>query len=753
MGIIYKTKPDLVDEKYKKERYNDNKIEVNITCNKNEENSIINNEKNSDNINNNKNDLSQKEYEEEQELFLKINKIKCLFFYSKIYKWDIVLFIINIISYCIYAISLESCGFVSTNVCTDIRGLQWYYKIVALSMTAGIIQGIFLILIFIRCEGYKHLIYDIPIFIILFFIYNGTRVDEHGLYNSIFFIVAVIITTTFLLFISYFIYFFIRKSKITFLFIALLIIIIILRYNFMTYDFCENWTKNINGTIDSNKKDYPCNITIPKKCSLDKLGGIVDLSKIFRAECHLPGVRKKEKEIFLDSIKYSKYFGSKVKNFQRFAYPITLTPDYEQRWMTDNNFATYVNEKTILLDYYEDPKEKSDKYPNELPPEITLTFDDQGYGIVNQKINFNETLSKERKKISDKKNPLFKNIFMFYIDSLSHKHFQRKLPKTTKLFKKYFLYNENYSEKKFTAFEFNKYHSLGKFTLTNIYAMNYGFPRYKLSEVTEKGVSFTKYLKENGYITGSAGTICSKDSLFADEFDDPSVNFDRYDHENVALFCDRNYYDTGYSLITGINSVIHRCLYGKKGYKYAFEYAELFWNSYKDNNKFFRLHLYESHELTLELIKYSDDDIYNFFNNFINKGYFNDTLLLLVSDHGNNFGSYYNLFEGEDKNIEGMLPLFMILIPNKKIIYKSGMYNNLYENQFTFITPFDIYNSIIHASSVNYSEIITEPKTAFERGGKYSWRGYSIFNLIDYKSRYCDNHKLGTVPSKCVCQS
>ena len=137
----------------------------------------------------------------------------------------------------------------------------------------------------------------------------------------------------------------------------------------------------------------------------------------------------------------------------------------------------------------------------------------------------------------------------------------------------------------------------------------------------------------------------------------------------MALFCVRNYYDTGYSLINGINSIFHRCLYGKEGYEYAFEYAELFWNKYEENNKFFRLHIYEAHELTLELIKYADDNIYNFFKHFIDKGYFNDTLLIVVSDHGNNFGSYYSLLEGEDKGIEGLLPIFLILIPNKKIIW------------------------------------------------------------------------------------
>ena len=166
------------------------------------------------------------------------------------------------------------------------------------------------------------------------------------------------------------------------------------------------------------------------------------------------------------------------------------------------------------------------------------------------------------------------------------------------------------------------------------------------------------------------------------------------------------------------------------------------------------MHIYESHELTQELIKYADDKILNFFENFYNKGYFNDTLLLLISDHGNNFGSYYSLFKtiSEDKDIEGMLPVFKIIIPNKKIIYDSGLFNNLIENQQTFITLFDVYNSIIHASCSDYEDIEIKPKNHFEKGGIYSRRGYSIFNLIDYKQRYCTNPELDLIPFKCVCK-
>ena len=694
--------------------------------------------------------------DDEKALFLSINLRKFIIFYIKYYRWNILLFSINFISYCIYALSLESCGFSSTNMCTDIKGMKWYYKVVTLAAISGIIQSIFISLIFFKNKGYKHLLYDIPIYFLFFYFYNGTTVEEHGLYNSMIFIVGFLISTVLLTYILYLIYFIVKKKKFyLLLFILFLVFIISFGYKFKPYDNCPNWAKSINNTIDNDSKDYPCKIQIPKKCVFDRLGNIVDIPRYIKTECHLSGVRKNEKNIFLDSIKGGKYFYNAITKFKRFGYPITTTPDYFQKWNTENRFATYINEQIIYMDYYDNEQERNKKYENVLPPEVILTFDDNEHGTISQKINFNKNISDERIKISENKKSLFNNIFMFYLDALSSKHFNRKLPKTAQFLKKYFEYNQNFSEKRFSAFEFLKYHSLTRFTVGNIYPMNYGFPPGGQSvRATEKGVSFVKYLKDNGFITGSSGTICSKDSLFPEELDLPNVEYEPYDHENLALFCDRNYYDYGYSLINGINSVLHRCLYGKEGYEYAMEYSELFWNAYKDNKKFFRLHIYEAHEMTFELIKYADNKIYNFFENFYNKGYFDDTLLIIVSDHGNNFGSYYSLFKavGEDNNIEGMLPVLKIVIPNKKIIYESGLYNNLYENQQTFISPYDIYNSIIHASCSDYKDIDTKPKNHFEKGDIYSWRGYSIFNLIDYKQRYCDNPELDLNPTSCLCK-
>ena len=76
------------------------------------------------------------------------------------------------------------------------------------------------------------------------------------------------------------------------------------------------------------------------------------------------------------------------------------------------------------MDYYDNEQQRKKKYENVLPPEVILTFDDNDHGTISQKINFNKNLSDERKRISENKKSLFKNIFMFYLDALSFKHFK-----------------------------------------------------------------------------------------------------------------------------------------------------------------------------------------------------------------------------------------------------------------------------------------------------------------------------------------
>ena len=87
---------------------------------------------------------------------------------------------------------------------------------------------------------------------------------------------------------------------------------------------------------------------------------------------------------------------------------------------------------------------------------------------------------------------------------------------------------------------------------------------------------------------------------------DRKLFYSDYDHENIAMYCDKNFIGDTLDMWKGFVSIIKRCIYGKDGYKYAMEYTKKFWEAYKDDKKYFRIHINEGHEGTLNLIKYLD---------------------------------------------------------------------------------------------------------------------------------------------------
>jgi phosphoglycerol transferase MdoB-like AlkP superfamily enzyme len=174
-------------------------------------------------------------------------------------------------------------------------------------------------------------------------------------------------------------------------------------------------------------------------------------------------------------------------------------------------------------------------------------------------------------------------------------------------------------------------------------------------------------------------------------------------------------------------SVLRRCLYGKEVYEYVFEYAKDFWKKYKENRKFARLSFIEGHELTAEVIKYLDNPLYQFLNGFIEEGYLNNSSIIITSDHGLHYGIYVNT-QSEDALIENFLPLLIFLLPNNR--NNKIKLEELYINQDKFITPFDIYNTMI---------FIAEGNKHSNHNSKY---GKSSFSYINPKGRNCLKYQI-----------
>ena len=144
----------------------------------------------------------------------------------------------------------------------------------------------------------------------------------------------------------------------------------------------------------------------------------------------------------------------------------------------------------------------------------------------------------------------------------------------------------------------------------------------------------------------------------------------------------------------------------------------------------------DGHEGTLEVVKYSDDIIYNFLNSLYNDNLLKDTTVFLISDHGCHMPSIYYLYDFY--KIEKRLPIFLMIINDRKNMDYYQQYFNIHENQQTLITGYDFYNTIgniIYGENYinieNKNDTHDTPKSPF---------GKSLFDKLNAKERKPTNY-------------
>lgn len=143
-----------------------------------------------------------------------------------------------------------------------------------------------------------------------------------------------------------------------------------------------------------------------------------------------------------------------------------------------------------------------------------------------------------------------------------------------------------------------------------------------------------------------------------------------------------------------------------------------------------------AHEGTGEVLKYLDEIIFNYLSSLYNDNLFKDSSILLLSDHGLALQSIYYIFKFYI--FESKLPMLYILMNDRKNVSYQEQYFFIHENQQTFITAYDIYNTINHLLYgdnykyiLNLTDINPTPKSPF---------GISLLEKIDPKSRKSQNH-------------
>ena len=616
------------------------------------------------------------------------------------------------LSYYFYYLSLEKC-LKGEGECS----LKWNWilkKVIQLIISILIIIILILLIIY-NIISKLHLIHFIITFFLFYEYSHSTYFHDHGGLNIIGLFFALFLLFIIMLLIKIFLFIFGVKYKYKVFFSLFLLIyynIIIVPLN------CDDWAKGLNNTyIENDANKYGCQIQFPKICPYKLIGFTQDFSKISGKNC----LNKKENaRINILSHSKSPYINQKTL---KFGFP--LTNNDEGRKDENQNIIilrNYTFHNLIDMDNY---------FPHELnKPEYIVDFSKDPFGELIIDLHYNETLSKERKKFENTSIPYSDNILILYIDSVSRATAMRKLKKTLSFFEKFISYqgenNGKNKKEKFHSFQFFKYHSFEGYTYINFPILFYGNkPKGKNMK------RITKYLKETGYVTGYSSDLCLKDNSRTYH---NLTNAELYDHQ--LTLCDPN--------TPSINSVIKRCLYGKIKQYYLYDYINQFWRKYQNNRKFATIVINDGHEGTLEAIKYSDNIIYNFLISLYNDNLLKDSTLFLLSDHGCGMPSIYYL--NDFFQIERRLPMLFMIVNDRKNKDYNQQYYNIKENQQTFITGFDIYNTICniiygdnYTNIPNKKEFYDTPKSPL---------GQSLFEKIDAKNRKPKNYE-GMITNIC----
>ena len=328
------------------------------------------------------------------------SKMKYISKYCK--KDDLIMTIIVLLSMIFYYISLAKCDD-DPSECTIKRGMKFYFMIGIFAAISSILYSIFITLSIYNRKYFINYIYSVPFYIYFFVTDTGTNTIHHGFYNAFGWCVISLIFIPVLLFILVMRNLYKKKKFIIMIIILIIILVIcIIYYTYPGFN-CDYWDLGLNNTRINNNEDlYPCKIMHPgkNKCYLKLFDGFFDMSKIFRPSCSAEKIINKEKKIFINSLSQD-FIG--ISKLNHFGYPITTVPNKYSMYnvKTLQDYQDLITHNIIKMDAF---NEKN--YPNEPHPEVELFFDEKGHGNIKINVIRNETLSKERKKISENKNSL-----------------------------------------------------------------------------------------------------------------------------------------------------------------------------------------------------------------------------------------------------------------------------------------------------------------------------------------------------------
>ena len=108
----------------------------------------------------------------------------------------------------------------------------------------------------------------------------------------------------------------------------------------------------------------------------------------------------------------------------------------------------------------------------------------------------------------------------------------------------------------------------------------------------------------------------------------------------------------------------------------------------------------DAHETTGELVKYMDKPLVDFLSRIEKDSSFENTKIILTSDHGQHSSYFKSLFRFNQAILENKLPAMFLIIPNN--LYDD---KELIINENKTILPYDLYKLFINWSGNEISSV------------------------------------------------
>lgn len=466
-----------------------------------------------------------------------------------------------------------------------------------------------------------------------------------------------------------------------------------------------------------------------------KLSFSYDTNQFTRDYCHQPNLDIYDPEI-MEFIKYQPPLNCSVKDWVTVEGNIAkITDEAKKQYgnvkcqfvdvVRSSDYSSFAGVRTISHTEYN--LEGSDFFRVNCFSESGAQWESRMAGARIDQDIFEKTGWKHLPKDS-----LQLNVLIFGFDSLSRMTFMRKLPKSYKKLKS------------LGSIVLQGYNILGDGTPQAIIPLLTGRTELELPDTRRRMGNKATYVDVYPFIWND---YSNHGYVTAFMEDTPNTGIFTYRLKGFKTVPTDHYMRTYYvDAVEDFGNHKPYCMAGTPRHKIMLDYARHIFTVYPNKPKFvFGFHGELSHD-SYNLIGAADDDLTEWIQWFEDKGYLNNTVLILMSDHGHRFASVRKTQQGK---LEERLPFFSFRFPSWFQRKYREAYENFEKNANRLTTAFDVHATLAsilkfdgagHGSTndraISLFKEIPEDRTCSDAGIESHWCACLTWEKISESTQF-----------------